>query len=149
LYEHILIPTDGSSVAEVGVKQGLDIAKKYGSKVTAVIVTEPLGGQFAYASELWAPSDAEVAAYDDAQEKMAQKVLGAVKDRAIAMNLPVETVHIPWKLPARAIVGLADEKGCSLIVMSSHGRTGLNRIMLGSQTAEVLSTAKIPVLVAR
>lgn len=149
MYEHILIPTDGSSVAEAGVEQGLDIAKKYGSKITAVTVTEPLGGQFAYASDLWAPSEAEVSAYDDAQAKMARRILGTVQDRATARGLEIEAVHIPWKLPARAIVALAEEKGCSLIVMSSHGRTGMSRVMLGSQTAEVLNTAKVPVLVAR
>ena len=149
MYEHILIPTDGSSVAQVGVDQGLDVARKYGSKVTAITVTEPLGGQFAYASELWAPSDAEVAAYDEAQEKMAQRILSKVRDAAVSMGLEIETIHVPWRLPARAIVELADRKGCSLIVMSSHGRTGLNRVMLGSQTSEVLSTAKVPVLVAR
>lgn len=149
MYDHILIPTDGSSIAKAGVDQGLDIAKKYGSKVTAVTVTEPLGGQFAYASELWAPSEAEIAAYDEAQEKVALRILAEVKDRAVSMGLQVETVHIPWRLPARAIVALADEIGASLIVMSSHGRTGLNRVMLGSQTAEVLATAKVPVLVAR
>lgn len=149
MYEHILIPTDGSSVAQVGIEQGLDIAKKYGSRITVITATEPLGGQFAYAAELWAPSDAEVAAYDDAQERMAQRILAAVADKASAMGLRIETVHIPWKLPARAIVGTAEERGCSLIVMSSHGRTGINRVMLGSQTAEVLATAKVPVLVAR
>ncbi len=65
------------------------------------------------------------------------------------MGVAVETIHIPWRLAARALVELADEKECSLIVMASHGRTGLDRVMLGSQTAEVLATANVPVLVAR
>jgi len=57
--------------------------------------------------------------------------------------------HIPWRLPATAIVQTADEKGCDLIVISSHGRTGIDRIVLGSQTARVLAAANVPVLVAR
>ena len=149
MYEHILIPTDGSAVAQVGVRHGLALAKKHGSKATVVTVTEPLGGQFAFASDLWAPSESEIAAYDEAQRQIAGRILGAVKQEADAMGVPVETMHIPWRLAARALVELADQKGCSLIVMASHGRTGLDRVMLGSQTAEVLATAKVPVLVAR
>ena len=149
MYDHILIPTDGSAVAEIGVRHGLSLAKKHGSKATVATVTEPLGGQFAFASDLWAPSESEIAAYDEAQRKLAEHILGAVRQEADALGVPVETVHIPWRLAARALVELAERKGCSLIVMASHGRTGLDRVMLGSQTAEVLATANVPVLVAR
>lgn len=149
MYAHILLPTDGSEVAQIGVDHGLALAKKHGSKVTAITVTEPFGGQFAFASDLWAPSESEIAAYDEAQRKLAERVLSAVKAKAEKMGVAVETVHVPWRLPARALVEKAAEKGCSLIVMASHGRTGLGRVMLGSQTAEVLATAGVPVLVAR
>ncbi len=149
MYSHILIPTDGSDVAQIGVDHGLALASKHGSKVTAVTVTEPLGGQFAFASDLWAPSESEIAAYDDAQRKLAERILAPVRARAKEMGVPIETLHIPWRLAARALVETAEEKGCTLIVMASHGRTGFQRVMLGSQTAEVLATAKMPVLVAR
>ncbi len=66
MYDHILIPTDGSVVAQLGVRHGLALARKHGSKATVVTVTEPLGGQFAFASDLWAPSESEIAAYDEA-----------------------------------------------------------------------------------
>jgi nucleotide-binding universal stress UspA family protein len=65
------------------------------------------------------------------------------------MGVPIETIHVPWRLAARALVETAEARGCTLIVMSSHGRTGFDRVMLGSQTAEVLATTKLPVLVAR
>lgn len=149
MYAHILIPTDGSEVAQTGVNQGLALAKKHGSKVTAVTVTEPLGGQFAFASDLWAPSESQIAAYDDAQNKIAERILAQVKAKAENMDIPIETIHVPWRLAARALVETAEAKGCTLIVMSSHGRTGFDRVMLGSQTAEVLATTKLPVLVAR
>lgn len=149
MYKHILIPTDGSDVARTGIEQGLALAAANGSKVTVVTVTEPLGGQFAFASDLWAPSESEVAAYDEAQRGIAERILAPVRAEAEAMGIPVETVHVPWRLPARALVETADERGCDLIVMSSHGRTGMNRVMLGSQTAEVLANAGVPVLVAR
>lgn len=149
MYDHILIPTDGSDLAQTGVDHALALAKKHGSRVTVVTVTEPFGGQFAFASDLWAPSESEISAYDDAQRQIAARILAPVKAEADALGVPVDTIHIPWRLPARALVETADENGCSLIVMASHGRTGLNKAMLGSQTAEVLATAKVPVLVVR
>ncbi|MCC6203588.1 MAG: universal stress protein [Hyphomicrobiales bacterium] len=149
MYDHILIPTDGSEVAQIGVDQGLALARKHGGRVTAITVTEPMGGQFAFAHDLWSPNEAEVAAYDEAQRRVAAQILAAVKAKAEAAGVPIELVHIPWRLPGRALIDAADERKCSLIVMSSHGRTGINQVLLGSQTAIVLAGAKVPVLVAR
>lgn len=149
MYEHILLPTDGSDIAQAGIDHGLALACKHGSKVTVVTVTEPLGGQFAFASDLWSPSEEEIAAFDDAQAQIARRILAPVKEKAEALGLAVETLHVPWRRPAGAVTDAAGERGCSLIVMSSHGRTGMNRIVLGSQTAEVLATAGVPVLVVR
>lgn len=149
MYEHILVSSDGSEAAQIGVNHGLELAKKHGSKVTAITVTEPLGGQFAFASELWSPSETEIKAFDEAQARIAERVLEPIRRKAESLGIPIETVHIPWRLVAGAICEAADEYGCSLIVMSSHGRTGMNRVMLGSQTAEVVAKAKIPVLVVR
>lgn len=149
MYDHILVSTDGSEVAQIGVDHGLELAKQHGGRVTVVTVTEPLGGQFAFASDLWAPSESQIAEYDEAQRKIAERILAPVEAKAKAMGIEIETVHVPWRLPARALVETAEKKGCSLVVMSSHGRTGLNRLVLGSQTAEVLAAATMPVLVAR
>jgi nucleotide-binding universal stress UspA family protein len=63
------------------------------------------------------------------------------------MGLTVETLHIPNALPAAAIVDTAKTQGCDLIVIASHGYRGIKRVLLGSQTAEVVATAHIPVLV--
>lgn len=149
MYEHILLPTDGSEVAEAGIAHGLNLACKHGSKVTVVTVTEPFGGQFAFASDLWSPSDEETAAFDEAQAQIARRILSPIKERAEALGLDVETLHMPWRRAAGALVDAACDKGCSLIVMSSHGRSGMNRIMLGSQTAEVLATSSVPVLIVK
>lgn len=149
MYEHILLSTDGSDVAQTGVDHGLRLACKHGSRVTVVTVTEPLGGQFAFASDLWSPSDEETAAFDEAQAQIAERILAPLREKAEALGLEVETLHVPWRRVAGALVDTACDKGCSLIVMSSHGRTGMNRIMLGSQTAEVLATSGVPVLVVR
>jgi nucleotide-binding universal stress UspA family protein len=149
MYEHILVSSDGSTLAQLGVDHGLALAKLHGSKVTAVTVTEPLGGQFAFAGDLWTPSEAEIASYDAAQRKIAERILVPIKAKAEEMGLAIETIHVPWRLVAGALLQVADEVGCDLIVMSSHGRTGMDRVMMGSQTAEVMNRAKVPVVVVR
>ena len=149
MFRHILIPTDGSDIANIGVDRGLDLAKEHGSRLTVVTVTEPLGGQFAYAGDLWSPTEDEIAAYNASQAQLAEKIFMPIKRKATGLDVPIETLHIPWRLPAAAIVEAAAEKGCDLIVISSHGRTGVDRIVLGSQTARVLAAASMPVLVAR
>ena len=87
MYDHILISSDGSALAQLGVDHGLALAKLHGSKVTAVTVTEPLGGQFAFASDLWTPSEAEIAAYDAAQRTIAERILGPIQREAEEMGL--------------------------------------------------------------
>ncbi len=82
------------------------------------------------------------------QRKLAERILAPVKAQAEAMGISIETVHVPWRLAGRALVQTADEKGCSLIVMSSHGRTGVDRVMLVVKR-RVLATAKVPFLVVR
>lgn len=149
MYKHILLPTDGSDIAQAGVDHGLALACKHGGRVTVVTVTEPLGGQFAFASDLWSPGEEETAAFDQTQAQIAARILAPVREKAEKLGLVVETLHVPWRRVAGALIDAAREKGCSLIVMSSHGRTGMNRIVLGSQTAEVLATAEVPVLVVR
>jgi nucleotide-binding universal stress UspA family protein len=149
MYDHILISSDGSALAQLGVEHGLALAKLHGSKVTAVTVTEPLGGQFAFASDLWTPSEAEVAAYDAAQRRIAERILAPIQNEAEEIGIAIETVHVPWRLVAGALLQVADEVGCDVIVMSSHGRTGMDRVAMGSQTAEVINRAKVPVIVVR
>jgi nucleotide-binding universal stress UspA family protein len=147
VYEHILVSSDGSDIAQKGVDHGLKLAKVHGSKVTAVTVTEPLGGQFAFAADLWSPSQDEIVAYDKTQAAIAERILERIRRDAEAAGVSIETVHVSWRLPASALVEIAEKHSCSLIVMASRGRTGLAQAMLGSQTARTVSTSKVPVLV--
>jgi nucleotide-binding universal stress UspA family protein len=146
LYKHILISTDGSEVARKGVDHGLSLAKSVGAKVTMVMVTE---GIPIYGGSEWVPGPAEMAAYEAAQKESAAKVLADVKAAADRLGIAAETVHILDSQPAEAIVATATQRQCDLIVMSSHGRRGLRRLLLGSQTSEVLVSSPVPVLVVR
>jgi nucleotide-binding universal stress UspA family protein len=143
VYTHILISTDGSELAQRGVDHGLSLAKALGSKVRIITVTEPFP-VIAMGDGAWVP---DLKGYEADQTKFAEGVLSAVKASATKMRLEVGTAHVPNGHPASAIVDTAQKRGCNLIVMASHGRRGIKKVLLGSQTSEVLVTAAVPVLV--
>jgi len=127
MYQHILIPTDGSELAERGVTHGLALAKSVGAKVSIIYVVEPLlavTGDFA-------------------------SVLDRAENAAREAGVTCETIQVENVPPDQAIVAAAEDKGCNLIVMSWHGRSGLSTLLLGSVTNKVLTYAKTPVLVCR
>jgi nucleotide-binding universal stress UspA family protein len=148
MYDHILIAPDGSELARKGVEQGLALAAKLGSKVTIVSVTEPLDPRAAKAA-LDAGMEDPVGGYDrTVGEEMAAR-FADITQRAAAKGVVVELTHEIDEHPAEAIIRLADDIDCDLIVMSSHGRRGVRRLVLGSQTAEVVTGTTRPVLVIR
>jgi nucleotide-binding universal stress UspA family protein len=149
LYNHILITTDGSDLAQRGVDQGLSLAKALGSRVTVVIATERFPIQGATTSSGWVGSPVDYERYDEGQKRFANDILSAVKAEAGKLAIDANTVHIPNQHPATAILEAAANFDCDLIVMASHGRRGISRMLMGSQTAEVLSHSHMPVLVVR
>ena len=146
MYKRILISTDGSEVAQKGVDHGLSLAKSIGAKVTIVTVTERFPVS---AGPHWIPGPTEIADYEARQKEAATNVLADVKAVADRLGVDSETVHVPEGQPAEAIVEIAKKRQCNLIVMASHGRRGLGRLLLGSQTSEVLVSSPVPVLVVR
>jgi nucleotide-binding universal stress UspA family protein len=140
MYRHILIPTDGSELAERGVAQGLALAKSLGATVSVVFVVEPfseVSGRFLEA----------VATYVEFRKEQARNVLDRAAQAAKAVGVPCETIQAESGQPHQAIIAAAGDKGCDLIVMSSHGRSGLSALLIGSVTNKVLTHAKTPVLV--
>jgi len=146
MYSHILIATDGSELAQKGVDHGLALARNLNAKVPVVTVTEPFPN---YGGEGWALGPEDYDRYDADQVKFAQKLLEPIKASADQFEVACETRHVLGRRPAEAILDVATNEGCSLIVMASHGRRGLGRLLLGSQTQEVVSHSSVPVLVVR
>lgn len=144
MYKHILVATDGSELAEKGVAAGLALAQVLKAKVTAVTATEPWTAMM--------PGEAAVAfpveEYEKAGAENAARILSAVSTMARSQGVPCETVHVNG-FPAEAIVETAKAKECDLIVMASHGRRGLSKLLLGSQATRVLTLSSMPVLVCR
>ena len=148
MYQNILIATDGSDLAGKAVEHGVRLAKKMDAAVTFVTVTE-MWSALDMAAEVSRGTPNPMEIYEEMAAKSAQGILDAAKTAAQKAGIDCETLHVRDRAPAEGIVATANEKGCDLIVMASHGRRGLNRILLGSQTTEVLAYSKVPVLVVR
>ena len=144
MYKHILIATDGSELAVKAVTTGLALAKTLGAKVTAVNATEPWTAMVTGEAALAFP----IEEYEKSSAENAAKILAEVSAAAKTQGVACETLHVN-DFPAEAIVGTAKAKGCDLIVMSSHGRRGLARVLLGSQATRVLTLSAVPVLICR
>ena len=144
MYANILLSTDGSDVARHGVKHGIGLAKALNAKVTVIAVTEPLPSGLALG---WIPSQEEFDRFDAACKERAGEILDEARAMAEQVGISAELVHVPNAHPATAIIETAKSRGCDLIVMGSHGRRGLRKLLLGSQTSQVLADGSVPVLV--
>jgi nucleotide-binding universal stress UspA family protein len=141
MYKNILIATDGSDLATSAVRSGVALAKAVGAKVTAITVSEPFHWVGAAVTEV-----AE-AAVRDSTRRAAESALDAAFAAAKADGVDCDKVLVEDDFAYRGIVETAKTKGCDLIVMASHGRTGISAVLLGSVTVKVLTHSKIAVLV--
>src|SRR6516225_9123020 len=144
MYRHILIPTDGSELAEHGLTHGLALAKHVGAKVTVVTVEERVPGW------LGAETGAAVAfaRLDEEIKEHSASVLDRAANAAKQAGVPCDTSQVKG-VPYDAIIAAATDRGCDLIVMGSHGRSGLSAMVLGGVTNKVLTYTKVPVLVVQ
>jgi nucleotide-binding universal stress UspA family protein len=145
MYRNILIPTDGSELAEKAVEHGIGLAKRIGAKATVLTVLSPFH-LFTTDPQMLEDTPAQ---YKARVQQHAEKTLGAVAHTAQAAGVACEMVHVEHEHPYQAIIDTAGSKGCDLIVMASHGRHGISALVLGSETVKVLTHSKIPVLVHR
>lgn len=135
MFRHILIPTDGSDLSRKAVLYGVQLAKESGARVTALTLTEPYRAASMDAVLVSIGEDE----YDEGAKRIAERALEQVSIAADAAGVPCETIREVHDQPFRAIIDAATAKGCDLIVMASHGRRGLSALLLGSETAKVLT----------
>jgi nucleotide-binding universal stress UspA family protein len=148
VYKHILIPTDGSKPAGKAAKQGIALAKTLGAALTALHVAPEF--QMVVDEGFVMPNVDDMKKRFDAQTlKQAQKIVDSVAADSKAARVKCETVVVRGARPYEVVLQHAKKAKCDLIVMGSHGRTGLAQILLGSETSKVLTHSKIPVLVVR
>ena len=153
MIRHILIPTDGSKLADNAAKHGVKLAKALGAKVTGLHVTPPFHS-FTYRSQMLltyhvALSEDSEAEYKRATSACAKKLLLAINRAADALGVSCETVQTSNDQPFKSIIEVARRKACDLILMASHGHAAIGGILLGSETQKVLTHSHIPVLVYR
>ena len=121
------------------------IAKGLGSRVTVVTVTEMMSTQ----SGMLMPRAADVDRYETEARTAAHAILDKAAQASAAAGVPCEVVHVADKTPAEGVLETMRTNGCDMIVMASHGRRGLNRLLLGSHAQEVMVHSSVPVLVCR
>jgi nucleotide-binding universal stress UspA family protein len=145
MFHHILCPTDGSELAEKAIRYGVELAKEQAAKVTALVVSRPFHivtlepGMLADTPAVYAKHVAE----------RTKKYLDVAAQAAEAAGVACDTALVEHEHPYQGIIDTAKKRGCDLIVMASHGRSGVAGIVLGSQTIKTLTHSKIPVLVYR
>ena len=142
---HILLPTDGSPLSDIAIEKGIQLARDLNAKVTGLCVVPRVYPSY-YDGEIpgGLTEQAEEQLRTDARVHLA--ALARVAQTAgVRCEVVVETSDQPFE----AILATAEEKGCDLIVMASHGRRGVAGVLLGSETQKVLTHSKTPVLVVR
>ena len=145
MFKHILLPTDGSELSEMAVREGIRFAKESSAKVTGVSVTPDLH-VLTFNAGLREDARLHYLAEGQALAKKHLAVLqAAAAEEGVACDTEVEISDHPFE----AIIRTAERKGCDLILMASHGRRGVKGLLLGSETQKVLTHSRIPVLVYR
>jgi nucleotide-binding universal stress UspA family protein len=144
---HVLVPIDGSDPSDAALAFALD--RHADAELTALFVVDPTSFVHESAEVVppaLVPTDLE--AWREDAEAHAQELLGAAADRAGAAGVALET-DVVYGAPARAIVQYADDHDVDQIVVGSHGRDGVSRVLLGSVAETVVRRSPVPVTVVR
>jgi nucleotide-binding universal stress UspA family protein len=143
MFKHILLPTDGSELSEAAIRKGIQFAKSIGARVTGFYAM-PEFHIFTYRTEMLEDTKEEFARDSKVH---ADKYLAVIQKAAKEAGVACDTVRAISDQPHKAILKAAKDTGCDLIMMASHGRRGVQGLLLGSETQKVLTHAKLPVLV--
>jgi len=149
MYKHVLVPIDGSKLSLKAIKTAAKLAEALDARLTALHVTAPYmvpvyGDPIGYAPIVIEPKE-----YKANVEKSARRILADAARTAQALGVTCGELTVSDEHPWQAILKVARNRKCDVIVMSSHGRRGLAGFLLGSETTKVLTHSKLPVLVCR
>lgn len=148
MYRNILVPTDGSRLSVAAAKSAVRLARELGAKLTSVYVMAPFSPPMESEAVAFYPAFS-ASEYEKAARKAADKALAKVTALAAAAKVKSEAVAVTGSSPWKTIIATAKSRKADLIVMASHGRRGLEALLIGSETQKVLTHSKIPVLVCR
>jgi nucleotide-binding universal stress UspA family protein len=142
MFKRILVPTDGSDITQQAIDAAIELARSVNAEIHTICVKEPF--PYGAVAEMQPTPPQE---FFDAQERSAARHVRAVIEACETAGVPCHGETIEGVQPWEAIIEYAEKKGCNLIVMGSHGRSGLASLFLGSETDDVLKHTKLPVLV--
>ena len=147
MYKRILVATDGSSLSKKAVASAIELAAVVGAELVALKVVPRYPHSYFDGSLPLSPQ--EMARVEGQWAEHGQSIVDAVKTSALAKGVTARAVTSRSDLVAEAVIAAAKKYKCDLIVMASHGRRGVKRLLLGSETQHVLTHSQIPVLVLR
>ncbi|WP_224333722.1 universal stress protein [Haloprofundus halobius] len=139
MYDTILVATDGSDPSEAAVDRALDLAKQYGATLHVLSVVD---------TRVYTDVDVRTEPVFDALDERAREIVAPVAETASAADVPVVT-DVVHGSPASGIVDYATEHDVDVIVVGTHGRRGVRRMLLGSVAERVVRNSPIPVLTVR
>ena len=145
MFKHLLLPTDGSPASEAAIQKSIALAKEVHARVTGLHVI-PEFHVFTYQTEML--EDTREQFTKDSQSRAVQ-FLAVIQKAAEEAGVVCDTAYMASDHPYQAIIKAAEDRGCDLIAMASHGRKGMSGLLLGSETQKVLTHGKKPVLVFR
>lgn len=147
MYQKILIPTDGSPISTAAAHAGVAFARKIGAEVVGIFVAAEY--QYPIYVEIIPPNFPTEEEHKESMRKAGEIYLGEIRKVAGDAGLKFSGMTVFSDATAQEIVAAAEQNGCDLIFMGSHGRSGWRKLLLGSVTSKVLSICKTPVLVHR
>ena len=145
MFQHILVPTDGSPLSAKAIKNAMSLAKSLNARVTVLTVIEPY---HVFSTDPEQLADTETA-YNKRSHDEAARIVSAADEVAQGIGVAYATVKLEHEKVHQAIIETASKRGCDLIAMASHGRRGVAALVLGSVTTKVLTHSALPVLVYR
>jgi len=147
MYKKILVATDGSKLSRKAVEAASELAADFGAVLTIVRVVPHFQKTFFDGSSVL--SIQEMTAIEKELEEKAQASLNQLLKTTVARHISVNTVVTKSSNVSDALLKVAKKAKADLIVMASHGRGGIKRVLIGSETLQVLTHSEIPVLVIR
>lgn len=144
MFKHILLATDGSASADHAAKKALELARIHGAHLTATYVVDPY--PYIGVGEV---NPMAYQSYTDAARAASTQVFIRLADLAANSGVQLQVRLVENLQAARGIVALAEELAADLIVIGSHGRSGVEKLVLGSVAGKVVALSSRPVLVIR
>jgi nucleotide-binding universal stress UspA family protein len=148
MYTHILVPTDGSELSINAAHQAIELATLCKAKMSVIMVS-PTYHQMNEEGFITPTMNTLRERWEEQMTQRATEVLDRICAAAAKAGIECKALHVFGGAPYASIIEAANQHGCDVIAMGSHGHGGVKQLFVGSETTRVLSHTKIPVMVYR